>query len=148
MRIFAQNKVIAKGKFWLMMKTKKLKKNNGEIIAIHEITENNLVPKNYGIWLRYNSRSGTHNMYKEFRDVSRVNAITKLYQDMAGRHRSRSTAIHIIDIKEIKSSDCRRDTTKQFLNNKIRFPLSHRLLRAPHKKAGTFLAKRPGTHFQ
>ena len=25
---------------------------------------------NYGIWLRYESRTDTHNMYKEFRDVT------------------------------------------------------------------------------
>ncbi len=34
------------------------------------------VVKNYGIWLRYDSRSGTHNMYKEYRDMSRVGAVT------------------------------------------------------------------------
>ncbi|KAJ7738457.1 hypothetical protein DFH07DRAFT_752516, partial [Mycena maculata] len=35
------------------------------------------------IWLWYNSRLGTHNMYKEFRDLSRVDAVKSLYQDMA-----------------------------------------------------------------
>merc|ERR1711977_584014 len=27
--------------------------------------------KNFGIWIRYDSRSGTHNMYKEYREMSR-----------------------------------------------------------------------------
>lgn len=31
--------------------------------------------KNYGIWIRYDSRSGTHNMYKEYRAMSRVEAV-------------------------------------------------------------------------
>lgn len=34
--------------------------------------------KNYGIWLRYNSRSGTHNMYKEFRALTLCEAVNKL----------------------------------------------------------------------
>ena len=51
--------------------------------------------KNYGIWLRYDSRSGTHNMYKEYRDVSRTLAVQSLYQDMAARHRARFRSIHV-----------------------------------------------------
>lgn len=31
--------------------------------------------KNFAIWLRYNSRSGTHNMYKEYRGLSRAEAV-------------------------------------------------------------------------
>lgn len=34
--------------------------------------------KNYGFWLRYNSRSGTHNMYKEYRDISLVAAAQQM----------------------------------------------------------------------
>ena len=34
--------------------------------------------KNYGIWLRYDSRSGTHNMYKEYRDVSLDGAVQQM----------------------------------------------------------------------
>lgn len=33
--------------------------------------------KNFGIWLRYNSRSGTHNMYKEYRDLTTGAAVTQ-----------------------------------------------------------------------
>jgi large subunit ribosomal protein L18Ae len=54
-----------------------------------------LTVKNYGIWLRYDSRSGTHNMYKEYRDVSRTLAVQSLYQDMAARHRARFRSIHV-----------------------------------------------------
>lgn len=51
--------------------------------------------KNFGIWIRYDSRSGTHNMYKEYREMSRTAAVEALYQDMAARHRSRFRSIHV-----------------------------------------------------
>ena len=51
--------------------------------------------KNFGIWIRYDSRSGTHNMYKEYREMSRTEAVESLYQDMAARHRSRFRSIHV-----------------------------------------------------
>jgi large subunit ribosomal protein L18Ae len=51
--------------------------------------------KNFGIWIRYDSRSGTHNMYKEFRELSRTDAVEALYQDMAARHRARFGSIHV-----------------------------------------------------
>jgi len=51
--------------------------------------------KNFGIWLRYDSRSGTHNMYKELRELSRADAVKSLYQDMAARHRARFRSIHV-----------------------------------------------------
>ena len=55
--------------------------------------------KNFGIWIRYDSRSGTHNMYKEYREMSRTDAVEALYQDMAARHRSRFRSIHVRNIR-------------------------------------------------
>ena len=60
---------------------------------IHE--KRPLKVKNFGIWIRYDSRSGTHNMYKEYREMSRTDAVEALYQDMAARHRSRFRSIHV-----------------------------------------------------
>lgn len=51
--------------------------------------------KNFGLWIRYDSRSGTHNMYKEYREMSRTEAVDALYQDMAARHRARFRSIHV-----------------------------------------------------
>ena len=51
--------------------------------------------KNFGIWIRYDSRSGTHNMYKEYREMSRTDAVESLYSDMAARHRARFRSIHV-----------------------------------------------------
>ena len=31
--------------------------------------------KNYGVWIRYQSRTGFHNAYKEYREVKRDNTI-------------------------------------------------------------------------
>jgi large subunit ribosomal protein L18Ae len=67
-----------------------------ELITIHQIHEKRpLKVKNFGIWIRYDSRSGTHNMYKEYREMSRTDAVEAMYQDMAARHRSRFRSIHV-----------------------------------------------------
>ena len=34
-------------------------------------------------------------MYKEYREMSRTDAVEALYQDMAARHRSRFRSIHV-----------------------------------------------------
>ena len=63
---------------------------------MHQIHEKRpLKVKNFGIWIRYDSRSGTHNMYKEYREMSRTDAVEAMYQDMAARHRSRFRSIHV-----------------------------------------------------
>jgi hypothetical protein len=44
-------------------KLRRVKKANGQVLTCHELHEKNTrVVKNYGIWLRYESRTGTHNM--------------------------------------------------------------------------------------
>ena len=62
-------------------------------IQIHEKKPQKV--KNFGVWLRYDSRSGTHNMYKEYREMSRCDAVHAMYQDMASRHRARFRTIHV-----------------------------------------------------
>lgn len=103
MRIFAPNEVVAKSRFWYFLaKLKKVKKANGEIVSVNTIHEKRpLRVKNFGIWIRYDSRSGTHNMYKEFRELSRAAAVKSLYQDMAARHRARFRSIHVCYIFSI-----------------------------------------------
>ncbi|EIM87642.1 60S ribosomal protein L20 [Stereum hirsutum FP-91666 SS1] len=144
MRIFAVNDVVAKSRFWYFLrKLKKVKKANGEIIGVNIISEKRpLKVKNFGIWIRYDSRSGTHNMYKEFRELSRADAVKSLYQDMAARHRARFRSIHILRVVEIaKSEDVRRPYIKQLLQPKLKFPLPHRV----SKTKSIFVANRPAT---
>ena len=40
-------------------------------------------------------RSGTHNMYREYRDLTVSSAITQCYRDMGARHRARAHAIQV-----------------------------------------------------
>lgn len=35
-------------------------------------------------------------MYKEFREMSRADAVKSMYQDMAARHRARFRSIHVL----------------------------------------------------
>ncbi|RIA84545.1 60S ribosomal protein L20A [Glomus cerebriforme] len=146
MRLFAPNEVVAKSRFWYFLKKlKKVKKAAGEIVSINEIFEKRpLLIKNFGIWLRYDSRSGTHNMYKEYREMTRTDAVHSCYQDMAARHRARFSSIQIMRVAELKTSQVRRPYIKQLLEPNIRFPLPHRVQKT---KKVTFLAKRPSTFY-
>ncbi|KAI4458747.1 60s ribosomal protein l18a [Holotrichia oblita] len=101
--------------------------------------------KNFGIWLRYDSRSGTHNMYREYRDLSVSGAVTQCYRDMGARHRARAHSIQIIKVEEVKASACRRPQVKQFHDSKIRFPLPKRIQQ--HKLMNRFSVRRPRTYF-
>ncbi|KAF8485682.1 ribosomal L18ae/LX protein domain-containing protein [Gautieria morchelliformis] len=144
MRIFAKNEVVAKSRFWYFLRQlKKVKKANGEIVGVNVIHEKRpLRPKNFGIWLRYDSRSGTHNMYKEYRELTRADAVRSMYQDMAARHRARFRSVHILRVVEIeKAADVRRPYIKQLLTPGLRFPLPHRVAKAK----STFVAHRPST---
>merc|ERR1719440_2025118 len=81
-----QKTPLAKSKFWYFMKKVcKAKKTGGEMLAINEIFEKNPnAVKNYGIWLRYRSRTDQHNMYKEYRDLTINGAVSQMYAEMSG----------------------------------------------------------------
>jgi large subunit ribosomal protein L18Ae len=82
--------------------------------------------KNFGIWVRYQSRTGYHNMYKEYRDLTLNGAVDQLYTEMASRHRTRSHQIHIIKTTVVKSVDCKRENIVQFLDPKLKFPVTRK----------------------
>ncbi|KAE8448508.1 60S ribosomal protein L20A [Mollisiaceae sp. DMI_Dod_QoI] len=148
MRIFAPNTVVAKSRFWyFLMKLRKVKKANGEIVSLNVIHEKRpMKVKNFGIWIRYDSRSGTHNMYKEYREMSRTDAVEAMYQDMAARHRSRFRSIHILKVVELeKSDDVKRPYIKQLLTKNLKFPLPHRVSKAAGTKL--FTESRPSTFY-
>ncbi|CBI30856.3 hypothetical protein PVL29_013227 [Vitis rotundifolia] len=146
MKLWATNEVRAKSKFWYFLrKLKKVKKSNGQVLAINEIFEKNPTTiKNYGIWLRYQSRTGYHNMYKEYRDTTLNGAVEQMYAEMASRHRVRSPCIQIIKTATIPAKLCKRESSKQFHNSKIKFPLTFRKVRPPTRKLKTtYKASRP-----
>jgi len=132
-----------------MSKLHKLKKANGEVLAINEISERRpMKVRNFGVFLRYNSLAGTHNLYKEFRDTSRVGAFSQLYVDMASHHRAAFNSIQIIDVKELKPSECRRPNVTQFHGQRVKFALPHVRQRSSARKyRTTFKAQRPHTVF-
>ena len=72
---------------------------------------------------RYDSRSGTHNMYREYRDLTVSSAITQCYRDMGARHRARAHAIQIIRCEVVPAGKCRRPLVTQMHDSKIKFPL-------------------------
>ncbi|KAG8482292.1 hypothetical protein CXB51_027015 [Gossypium anomalum] len=146
MKLWATNEVRAKSKFWYFLrKLKKVKKSNGQVLAINEIFEKNPTKiKNYGIWLRYQSRTGYHNMYKEYRDTTLNGAVEQMYTEMASRHRVRFPCIQIIKTATIPAKLCKRDSTKQFHNSKIKFPLVFKKVRPPTRKLKTtYKASKP-----
>ncbi|RMZ87083.1 hypothetical protein DV736_g5693, partial [Chaetothyriales sp. CBS 134916] len=144
MRIFAPNTVVAKSRFWYFLaKLRKVKKTNGEIVSLNLIHEKRpLKVKNFGIWIRYDSRSGTHNMYKEYREMTRTEAVDSLYSDMAARHRARFRSIHILKVVELQNPDqVKRPYIKQLISKDLKFPLPHRAV----KSKKLYSAKRPST---
>jgi ribosomal protein L20A (L18A) len=70
--------------------------------------------KNYAITVRYNSRTGIHNMYKEYRDTNLNSAVEQMYKEMAGRHRAARTNIQILTTSVIPASAARRAHVQQF----------------------------------
>ena len=103
--------------------------------------------KNFGIWFRYESRTGTHNAYKEFREMSADKAINHLYQNMAGLSRAKAAAIQILKVSELAPSECKRPDIKQFHKGDIQFPLPHRVRKTEKAYKTTFKASRPNTHY-
>ncbi|TDZ33287.1 60S ribosomal protein L20-B [Colletotrichum sidae] len=146
MIIFAPNVTVAKSRYWYFLRgLKKVKKATGEIVSVKSIQEKHpLKVKNFGIWIRYDSRSGTHNMYKEYREMSRTDAVEALYSDMAARHRARFRSIHILKVVELeKADDVKRPYIRQLLTKGLSFPLPHRVQKINTQKI--FSAKRPTT---
>merc|ERR1712224_1132282 len=147
MRLFAKNVVLAKSRFWYFMKKlNKAKRSGGELLAVNELFDRGPTKvKNYGIWLRYQSRTNTHNMYKEYRDVTINGAVSQLYSEMAGRHRAQPGTIQIINTAVLKPSQCRRDHVTEMHNNDMKFPVIRKMPMAAKKLRATYTAKRPMT---
>ena len=165
MKIFAPNTVVAKSRFWFFIRRnskvdEKIKKINGEVLHISEVPEENTtVVKNFGIWIRYNSRSGVTNMYKEYRDVKLTGAVQQLLVEMSARHRAQYQSIHIVktcvitrtepageeDSDEAKAEPVlRRPNNLQFASDdSIKFPLPRQKPKIEKKYRKRFSYTRP-----
>eukprot|EP00935_MAST-01C_sp_MAST-1C-sp1_P001960 g1960.t1 len=148
MKLFAPNRVMAESRFWYFIHTmRKMKRTTGEILDVNELREvDPFTVKNYGIWIRYDSTTGTHNMYKEYRDLTLCGAVDQLYEELAGRHRVRPRSMQIMRTAIIDDDAVKRPSLQQYLGDNVKFPLPHRIPRAPVKKLRPkFLANRPCT---
>ncbi|KAA6401926.1 MAG: putative 60S ribosomal protein L18a [Streblomastix strix] len=150
MKLFAPNVVVAQSRFnYYLTRMQKIKRSKCQILKVEEIREKKpLTVKNYGILLKYDSRTGTHNVYKEYRDITIGGAVDQMYNEMASRHAAHKTTIHIISAVRLTSKLCKRPNVTAFHSNKLKFPLLHRRLRATTKDYRTvFKAKKPSTNF-
>merc|ERR1711976_639509 len=100
----------------------------------NEIFEKNPASiKNYGIWIRYQSRDTTMN-----------SAIEHMFQDMASRHRVSAQCIQIIKAAPLDPSKCKRLSTLQYHDKKIKFVVTRKMVRPSSKRYKTlFKAHRP-----
>ena len=91
-------------------------------------------------------------MYREYRDLTLCGAVTQLYDEMAGRHRTRPRSIQIIRTAAIEASECKRTDTLQFVSKGQKFPLPHRVDSAKRGQKAlsdrTFSVGRPTTCFR
>ena len=128
-----------------MKRQNKVRKCQGEIVEVSEIFERKSSSvKNYGIVLKYLTRTGVINMYKEYRNVSLCGAVSQMYGELAGRHSARADSIHIIKTMVLANKQVLRAGTTQYLKNSLKFPKFTTQKRAPtsaHKR--TFTASRP-----
>merc|ERR1712231_11343 len=95
----------------------------------------------FGIWVRYDSRSGTHNMYREYRDTKTEAAVTQCYRDMGARHRARPGSIQILRVERLPVTNAAGE--KQ--DSKLKFPLPRKIITRKQQNAPRFVTKRPCT---
>jgi len=128
-----------------MKRQNKVRKCQGEIVSVSEIFERKTNSiKNYGIVLKYLTRTGIVNMYKEYRHNTLCGAVSLMYNEMAGRHSARADSIHIIKTVVQPDNKVMREQTRQFVKTSVRFPKFSANKRAPtpaHKRV--FTATRP-----
>jgi len=145
MKIWATDDVRARSRFWYFLsKLCRVKKANGQVISCNEISEKNpTTVKNFGIWVRYQSRTGYHNMYKEFRDTTLNGAVEQLYNDMASRHRVRASQLQIIKTAQVPAANRHMENVKRFVETTA-FPQIRKMSRPSSKTYKTvFKARRP-----
>merc|ERR1711904_76785 len=129
MKIWATDPVRARSKYWhLLRKTCHIQKNCGQIVSCAEIFEKKPTKvKNYGIWLRYLSRTGSHNSYQEYRETSLNLAIENMYRDMASRHKVSAQNVKIIRTAQIPTNLCKRIASTHFDKDHLKLPIIHKI---------------------
>merc|ERR1719310_414164 len=146
LRIFAPTEVLARSKYWYHMKRQhKVRRIQGEIVSTSEVYEKKATSlKNFGIFLRYDTRTHTVNMYKEYRDTSLCGAVAQMYIEMSGRHSARSETIQIIRTSRLEDSELKRSANIQMVDPNAKFPKIRTVKSPPTKNLQTLTkAERP-----
>ena len=140
--VFAQNQVVAKSRFWRLMREKnKVKSTGGDVLSCTLVKDKKLAARNYSVDLCYYSQKvGYTTMTKEFRDVSKTGAVSQALNDMASKHRARFANIEIMSVKSIANADCKRAFIQQFHDAKLSFPHMKKQ-KQDHKKRAIFVQK-------
>lgn len=148
MKVFARDEVVAKSRFWYFMKKlNKVKKSAGEILRVKRISEKSCNKiRNYAMWIRYDSRTSTHNMYKEYRDVSQAGAVSQMYAEMTGRHSALHQSIQIMRIAEIPDSEVKRPHIQALTKPGLKFPIVQGPSRINKRYRATFARHGPSTY--
>ena len=138
-RVYAPNAVIARSRFWTTALRKyKLRKSGGELLRIQEVFESKKTQaRNFGIFLKYRSTVGVHNMFKEYRDTSVNGAIDQMYNEMGGNHRVSSERITILTAGEIGRDSLRERKPRALIwadTQNLKYPLWKRNARPSHPK--------------
>jgi large subunit ribosomal protein L18Ae len=148
-KVFAKNETFARSKFWrLNLKDHKLKRSHGEILKIQEIHEKpTSVARNFGIFLKYRSRTGIHNLFKEFRDVSLKGAVSQMYNEMGGNYHIDAEKVTVINTVELKPEELRvRNPRCHQWNDSsaVAYPLWRKTIRKTNTKYNSvFASNRP-----
>ena len=142
-RVFAPNYVVAKSRFFMMLKKQhKVKRANTQLIACSTIVEKNpAVVKNFQVFLRYQSANGVHNITKQYRDVTRVGAVRQMYADLASQYKATKDKIQLISITTVPDSKVHNPVLKQFLGAHVKFPVLHRKPCLPCKRYAPVFAR-------
>ncbi|KAG8340749.1 putative Ribosomal proteins 50S L18Ae 60S L20 60S L18A [Trypanosoma vivax] len=141
--VFAPNFVVAKSRFWRMMREKnKVKSTHGDVLSCKVVRDKKLAARNYSVDIAYYSqRCGYTHMVKEFRDVCKAGAVCQAYHDLASRHRARYHNIDVLGVKSIPNHEVRRANVAQFHDSKLSFPLLQRRVKGPRKDRVIFVKK-------
>merc|ERR1719384_1014042 len=131
LRVFAQNPVQAKCLFWKHFGfLTKSKASKAELLSCKVVKEKDTDKISvYQFVIKYRSRTDWHNMVKEVRSLSMVEAARKLYVDMAGHHRTFASAMSVIMCQKIKDKDAIRPYILQYNDPDVKFKSPFKVMR-------------------
>merc|ERR1712224_410564 len=138
--------VHARSKFWsTSLKLCKIKKSNGYIVSCDRLVgKNSIIGKNFGLWVKFQTRTGNQYAFKEFRDTTINGAVHQLQYEMASRHKTDIKCIQLIKTVELVSRSCQCAYIMQYHNSKVWVTLARKMLRSSSKKfRETLKGKRP-----